>query len=112
MVDIGRELFDGKEGCHATPSEVAVTRCLRPKAFGTKATMELEIENPENHWPLSAEEMKQFFPDGRMGSAPWLATERKGRMVIEQSVDALEKKLLKMIAMPLGDNKKQKKDWF
>jgi len=109
MIDIGRELFDGKEGSHATPSEVAVTRCLRPKEFGTKATIELEIEKPEHHWPLSAEEMRQFFPDGRMGSAPWLATESKGKMVIERSVDALEKKLRKIIAIPLADSSKVQK---
>jgi creatinine amidohydrolase len=101
MADISRELFDGKEGSHATPSEVAVTRHLRPKAFGTKASMEQEIENPEYHWPLSADEMRQFFPDGRMGSAPWLATESKGKVVIERSVDALEKKLQKLLTLPL-----------
>ena len=102
MADTNRELFDDKEGSHATPSEVAVTRCLRPKAFGNKATMEKEIEKPENHWPLSAEEMRRFFPDGRMGSAPWLATEKKGQMVIDRSVHALEKKLQKFLAMPLA----------
>ena len=101
MADIGQELFDGKEGSHATPSEVAVTRYLRPEVFGTKATMEQEIEKPENHWPLSAKEMRRFFPDGRMCSAPWLATEEKGKMVIERSVDALEKKLQNFLAMPL-----------
>ncbi len=103
MTDIGLELFDGKEGSHATPSEVAVTRYLRPEEFGTKATMEKEIEEPETHWPLSAKEMRRFFPDGRMYSAPWLATEKKGEMVIKRSVDALEKKLQFFLAMPLVD---------
>lgn len=102
MADIGRELFDDKDGAHATPSEVAVTRFLRPETFGTKATMEQEIEKPETHWPLSAEEMKRFFPDGRMHSAPWLATEKKGEMVIARSVEALEKKLQRFLAMPLA----------
>jgi creatinine amidohydrolase/Fe(II)-dependent formamide hydrolase-like protein len=67
------------------------------------ATVELEIEKPEHHWPLSAEEMRQFFPDGRMGSAPWLATKKKGKIVIERSVDALEKKLQKFLAIPLAN---------
>ena len=58
---------------------------------------------------LKDKEMRQFFPDGRMGSAPWLATESKGKMVIVRSVDALEKKLLKMIAILLADSSKAQK---
>lgn len=103
MADIGRELFDDKEGSHATPSEVAVTRYLRPEEFGGKATVAQGIVKPQTHWPLSAEEMRRFFPDGRMCSAPWLATGQKGKIVIERSVEALEKKLQRFLAMPLGE---------
>ncbi len=90
--------FGDAEGNHATPGEVSVTRCVRPSEFENKATHEQTVEKPEYHWPLTAEEMKAFFPDGRMESAPWLATGALGKKIIELAVDSLEKELLKALS--------------
>jgi creatinine amidohydrolase len=87
------DLFMGQEGHHATPCEVSITRHLRPKAFKTKPVNELRVANPKYYWPLTCEEMKKVFPDGRMESAPWLATADHGRKILEEACRAIQKKV-------------------
>jgi len=91
------DLFGDKEGSHATPSEVAVTRYLRPKEFSGKATSEKEVEHPEFYWPLSSQEFRRVFPDGRIQSAPWMATAENGEKIATIAVKALQKKLEEML---------------
>jgi len=86
-------IFTGQEGHHATPGEVSITRYLRPEAFETKPVHELWVENPKYYWPLTCEEMKKVFPDGRMESAPWLATANHGRKILEAACCAIQKKI-------------------
>jgi creatinine amidohydrolase len=88
-----KELFGHGEGQHATPSEVSITRYLRPSAFANKAVDAKEIEKPKYYWPLTAEEMKRVFPDGRMESAPWLATAEFGERILAAAVAATVKKI-------------------
>jgi creatinine amidohydrolase len=87
------DLFAGKEGHHATPCEVSITRHLRPEAFKTKPVQELQVANPKYYWPLTCEEMKKVFPDGRMESAPWLATADRGKKILEEACRAIQKKV-------------------
>ena len=87
------EAFGGNEGLHATPSEVSITKHLRPAAFSGKAVVEIEVEKPTYYWPLSATEMKRVFPDGRMQSAPWLATRELGEKIAATAAKGLEKKI-------------------
>ena len=96
-----RNLFGDKEGHHATPSEVSVTRHLRPEVFPAKATTARKVERPKYYWPLSAEEMKKVFPDGRMESAPWLASGESGRKVLHVAAAALREKIGEVMSLPV-----------
>jgi creatinine amidohydrolase len=87
------DLFAGQEGHHATPCEVSITRHMRPEAFKTKPVHELKVTNPKYYWPLTCEEMKKVFPDGRMESAPWLATADHGKKILEEACRAIQKKV-------------------
>jgi len=87
------DLFAGQEGQHATPGEVSITRHLRPEAFETKPAHELKVRNPKYYWPLTSEEMKKVFPDGRMESAPWLAKADHGKKILKIACRAIQKKV-------------------
>ncbi len=82
-------LYGELNGYHATPSEVAITKFFRPYAFKTKPKTEKPVEKIEVYWPLSKDEFKKAFPDGRMNSAPWLANEKDGRLIFEEAVRAI-----------------------
>jgi creatinine amidohydrolase len=88
-----REAFGDDDGHHATPSEVSITKHLRPSAFSGKAVSEQEVGKPKYYWPLTATEMRTFFPDGRMESAPWLATAELGKQIAAKAAEDLEKKI-------------------
>ncbi|WP_028583510.1 creatininase family protein [Desulfogranum mediterraneum] len=93
--------FAGKEGRHATPSEVSLTMHLRPTAFAGKAREPLEVEHPERSWPMSAAEMRRSYPDGRMESAPWLAHPEIGEQILAEAVTDLVRKVERFLEMPL-----------
>ncbi|MFO7687446.1 MAG: creatininase family protein [Desulfobacterales bacterium] len=88
-----REAFGDQDGQHATPSEVSITKYLRPSAFKHKATLVQKVEKPKYYWPLTAAEMRTFFPDGRMASAPWMATAEMGKQIAAKAAEDLENKI-------------------
>ncbi len=87
------ELFQSQDGLHATPSEISLTMALRPAAFTGKKKKEGEVTTIAHPWPLTAEEMRSIFPDGRMNAASWLASEEKGRLVFKLAVETLVEKI-------------------
>lgn len=91
--DLFQELFEGDNGSHATPSEVSITQLLRPEVFANKATEKMSVETPDYYWPLTSKEMRGVFPDGRMCSAPWLASAEKGKLVMKLAVETLIEKI-------------------
>jgi len=95
------DLFTDKEGHHATPSEVSITKYLRAEAFETKPVHELQVTNPKYYWPLTSEEMKKAFPDGRMESAPWLATADHGRKILKEACRAIQIKIEKIMLLKM-----------
>ena len=95
--EICTELYHYNVGKHATASEVAVTMSSRTRVFKNKATKPTAVERPHYNWPLSAEEFRKTFPDGRMLSAPWLATEADGRQIADVAVKALVSELSSML---------------
>lgn len=95
------ELFHGQDGSHATPSEISLTMATRPEAFSEKCHTPKKNEPRDYYWPLSADEMRQVFPDGRMGAASWLATEEKGRLIMRLAVQALVEKIKELLNIPL-----------
>jgi creatinine amidohydrolase len=94
-----REAFGDDDGQHATPSEVSITKHLRPTMFSGKAVLEQTVEKPKYYWPLTAKEMKTFFPDGRMESAPWLATAELGKQIAAKAAEDLEQKIKDILAL-------------
>lgn len=96
-----RQAFGDDDGQHATPSEVSITKLLRPAVFATKADAEQKVEKPKYYWPLSASEMKSVFPDGRMESAPWLATAELGARIADVAAEALEKRIKEIMNLEI-----------
>lgn len=94
-----REAFGDDDGHHATPSEVSITKHLRPSAFNGKAVSEQKVEKPKYYWPLTATEMRTFFPDGRMESAPWLATAELGKQIASKAAEDVEKKIKDILTL-------------
>lgn len=95
------ELFQGQDGKHATPSEISLTMNLRPEVFADRSMEEQENKEVDFYWPLTAEEMRTVFPDGRMGAASWLASEEKGKLIKGLAVQTLVEKIKKMQEIPL-----------
>jgi len=95
--EICTELYQDNDGKHATASEVAVTMSNRPGMFKNKATEPTTIERIDYHWPLTAEEFRKTFPDGRMLSAPWLATAAHGQQIADVAIKALVSQLSSML---------------
>ncbi len=91
--EVCTDLYQDNDGKHATASEVAVTMSNRPDMFKNKATEPATVERINYHWPLTAEEFRKTFPDGRMLSAPWLATEAHGQQITDVAVKSLVSKL-------------------
>lgn len=96
-----QDIFAGNEGHHATPGEVSITKYLRPAEFACKAIAEQKVENPKYYWPLSAAEMKNVFPDGRMESAPWLATGNYGKQIVEIAAAELKSKINEVLNLKI-----------
>jgi creatinine amidohydrolase len=94
-----REAFGDNDGQHATASEVSITKLLRPSAFKGKAISEQKVEKPKYYWPLTSAEMRTFFPDGRIASAPWLATAELGRKISATAAEDLEKKIKDILTL-------------
>ncbi len=99
VLTVAKELFQDLEGHHATPSEVSITKFLRPEAFEGKPTQPKKVEKPQYYWPLNKDEFKKLFPDGRMESAPWLATEKYGKLILEEAVRATINEVRKILKM-------------
>ncbi|WP_456400944.1 creatininase family protein [Persephonella sp.] len=100
--EMEKDIFEELNGLHATPSEVSITKFLRPEAFKNKPKEKKKVEKIETYFPLSGEEFKKIYPDGRMESAPWLAKEKYGKLILEEAVrataniikDILKKKII------------------
>ena len=100
--EIETDIFEDKNGFHATPSEVSITKFLRPESFKNKPIEKKRISRNKGYFPLSKEEFKKLYPDGRMESAPWLAKEKYGKLIMEEAVrvitriikEILKKKIL------------------
>jgi len=81
-----KALFGDKDGSHATISEVSVTRHLFPEHIKTVGE---EMGPPSAHrggW-TDAEDYRRRFPDGRIGSHPWLATPEAGKALFELAAE-------------------------
>lgn len=81
---LSNELFGDREGSHATPSEISLTWHAYP---GCAQPMQLDPEVAPVGTIRDAADYRRQFPDGRIGSAPSLASAEAGRRLYEAAVD-------------------------
>ena len=82
------------EGLHATPSEISITQAVlhavggakRPTNIETLDTAFIRDHSGDNHF--DADSHRDRFPDGRVGSNPWLATAATGEQLLAAAVEA------------------------
>lgn len=82
------ELFDDREGMHATPSEVALTMAIYPEHVST-IDGPLDIETCRPRGMSGSVRFREKYPDGRMASDPSLATRELGERIRDTAVDGL-----------------------
>lgn len=87
------KVFGEENGFHATCGEVSVTMHFHPEAFKSIPSKQFLIEKPKTHWPLSATEMKKFYPDGRMASNPGLSTSEHGKKIAHIACETISAQL-------------------
>ncbi|MEM8809895.1 MAG: creatininase family protein [Cyanobacteria bacterium P01_G01_bin.38] len=96
VYQLAKDLYGDQEGSHATPSEVALTQFVYPEAI-KQAPLEPQVAS--SGWPIySAAEFRRFYPDGRMGSNPDLATPQHGQKFYEAAVQEMSQDYLKFLA--------------
>jgi len=92
-----REIFKDEVGYHATPSEISITQFFRSKVFSDKKKDKdrdnIKAYEDKEYFPLTKEEFKAFYPDGRMHSSPWLARIEFGRKIFEVAVESIIKRI-------------------
>lgn len=93
---LAKELYGDKEGSHATPSEVALTQYVYPEAIKSAP---LSPEVASGHRIYGADDFRQRYPDGRMGSDPALATPEHGKQFYDLAVKELSNNYLEFLNM-------------
>lgn len=83
---LSKELYGAREGSHATPSEVSVTQYAYPEAIKTAA---MDPETAPAGGFYDARNFRSRYPDGRIGSAPGLASPEHGQRLTEVAVGAI-----------------------
>ena len=80
---LSRELYGGSEGSHATPSEVSLSYYAYPAAV---KSVPLSPRLAPNGPIRDADDYRQQFPDGRIGSDPSLARVEHGERIYTAAV--------------------------
>lgn len=83
---LSRELFGDREGSHATPSEISLTWHAHPDRA---QPMAFDPEVAPTGAIADAADYRARFPDGRIGSAPGLASVAAGARLHEAGVEDL-----------------------
>ena len=85
--------FGKENGFHATVGEISVTMYTHPEAHKDIPAMTFAPTVERSHWPMSPQEFRKHFPDGRMSSNPALASAQHGQEIFKIAVDAICRKL-------------------
>ena len=92
-----KRLYGDKEGQHATPSEISITLKLHPDLI--EKQNKLPEASPSG--PIfGPEDFRIRYPDGRMGSDPYLADPEHGQLLLDKAATALTKDFLKFLQSP------------
>jgi len=85
-----RELYGDREGQHATPSEIAVTLHLHDNLIAKQRPLPEAAPCGSIHGPA---DFRRRYPDGRMGSDPYLAKPEHGLELLNTAAEALREDL-------------------
>jgi creatinine amidohydrolase len=92
---LARRLYGDQEGSHATPSEVALTQYIYPEAI---KRVRLDPQVAGSGRPIyGAIDFRRYYPDGRMGSNPDLATPEHGQQFYDRAVKELSTSYLEFL---------------
>tara|TARA_Y100001968_G_scaffold87923_1_gene78950 strand:+ start:2249 stop:3043 length:795 start_codon:yes stop_codon:yes gene_type:complete len=81
-----QSLYGEKEGQHATPSEISITLYLQSSLIEKQKP----LANPSPAGSIyNSKDFRDRFPDGRMGSDPYLAKPSHGKILVDKAVSAL-----------------------
>lgn len=94
--ELAAKLYGDQEGSHATPSEVALTQFVYPKAIKT-ADLSPQVA-PAGRSIYNPTDFRTFYTDGRMGSNPDLATPEHGKQFYELAVEEMSAGYLAFLA--------------
>ncbi len=81
-----RELYGDREGQHATPSEIALTLHLEPTLLKKQRPLPEPAPSGPIHGP---DDFRLRYPDGRMGSDPFLAKPEHGGVLLDEAAVSL-----------------------
>ncbi|EED35235.1 creatininase [Luminiphilus syltensis NOR5-1B] len=87
VMSVCKRLHPQNEGSHATPSEVAITYAAYPDQV---RNVPLQPKVASSGGFTDAEDYRQRFPDGRIGSDPSQATVEAGIEIIDAAAKALQ----------------------
>jgi creatinine amidohydrolase len=82
------EMFGAREGHHATPAELSVVRRFYPRAVVDVPPME-RFEPVPQPVTWTADDFRQRYPDGRVGSDPGVSSEAAGERIFAAASRAL-----------------------
>ena len=91
-----RKEFGDKDGMHATCSEVSVTQHLFPEHIKQAPDMG-PPSGSRGPW-TDAEDYRARFPDGRIGSHPYLANPEAGRRLYDAAVEEISGEIRRLAA--------------
>ena len=89
-----RELYGDLEGQHATPSEIALTLHLESILLSKQRPLPKPAPVGPIHGP---KDFRSRYPDGRMGSDPFLARAEHGELFLEKAATALSEDLINFL---------------
>lgn len=85
-----KEHFGDANGFHATCGEVSLTMHTHAAAYqDVRKDFKFTPTPREYPWPMSPQQFRKTFNDGRMGSDPSLATAKHGEKIFQIAVDAI-----------------------
>lgn len=94
---LAHELYGDRDGHHATPSEVSVTMALYPEHVKpVSGPLDVEVCRPRGI--PGSRQFREWYPDGRMGSDPSMASREHGERLLAAAVDSLVKSAEDLLA--------------
>ena len=91
------ELYQGQEGSHGTPGEISVTQFAYPE---TIRSMPETPAAPMVRGFMDADDYRALYPDGRMGSASFLASPEAGERLVHAAAKALVEDYKGFVSQP------------